>query len=104
MSHRRMTWAEKVAGGRLLAKRAPGYPSWMRLAGVRIGADDLPVAIAAYTTLLAVRGSPLANGGVRFALGRGSVDVVSGPPGLHAVRFVAADGEPPLTAAHGVTV
>ena len=76
----------------------------MHLAGVRIGADDLAGAIAAYTTLLAVPGSPLADGGVRFALGRGSIDVVSGPPGLLAVRFVVADGEPPLAAAHGVTV
>jgi catechol 2,3-dioxygenase-like lactoylglutathione lyase family enzyme len=76
----------------------------MRLAGVRIGSDDLAGAVAAYTTLLGVPGAPLADGGVRFALGRGSVDLFAGPPGLHALRFVAADGEPPVPAAHGVTV
>jgi catechol 2,3-dioxygenase-like lactoylglutathione lyase family enzyme len=76
----------------------------MQLAGVRIGADDPTAAIAAYTTLLAVPAARLAGGGVRFALGCGTVDVVAGPPGLRAIRFVCADGEPPIRDAHGVAV
>lgn len=76
----------------------------MRLAGVRIGADDLAGAIAAYTILLAVPGSPLAGGGMRFALQRGGVDVAAGPPGLRAVRFVCPAGEPIVRDAHGVAV
>ncbi len=74
----------------------------MRLAGVRIGADDLAGAIAAYATLLAVPSSPLAGGGVRFSLQRGSVDVAGGPPGLQAVRFVSEPGDPPLPDAPGI--
>jgi catechol 2,3-dioxygenase-like lactoylglutathione lyase family enzyme len=76
----------------------------MRLAGVRIGTDDAAGAIAAYATLLAVPGTSLRAGGMRFALGRGTVDVVPGPPGLHAVRFLHADGEPPLHDAHGIAL
>lgn len=76
----------------------------MHLAGVRIGADDLPEAIARYATLLALPGEPLVGGGRRFRLARGSVDVVPGSPGLHAVRFVAPEGEPAPPAAHGVTL
>src|SRR5262245_45369834 len=76
----------------------------MQLAGVRIGADDLVGAIAAYATLLAVPGTSLPEGGMRFALTRGTVDIVAGPPGLHAVRFFCPDGEPPMRDAHGVTL
>jgi catechol 2,3-dioxygenase-like lactoylglutathione lyase family enzyme len=75
----------------------------MQLAGVRIGADDLAGAIGAYETLLGVPGTPLAGGGMRFALGRGSVDVVAGPPGLQAVRFAGGEGKS-VPAAHGVGV
>ncbi len=74
----------------------------MRLAGVRIGADDLGEAIAAYATLLDAVGAPLTGGGRRFRLARGSVDVVAGPPGLHAVRFLTAEGEAPLPLGHGI--
>jgi catechol 2,3-dioxygenase-like lactoylglutathione lyase family enzyme len=76
----------------------------MQLAGVRIGADDLVGAIRAYATLLAVPGAPLAGGGMRFALGRGSVDVVGGPPGLQAVRFGGVEEGQSVPAAHGVSV
>jgi catechol 2,3-dioxygenase-like lactoylglutathione lyase family enzyme len=76
----------------------------MQLAGVRIGADGPAAAIAAYATLLAVPGTSLPGGGMRFALARGTVDVVPGPPGLRAVRFLCADGEPPLRDAHGIAL
>ena len=42
----------------------------MRLAGVRIGSEDLTAAIRAYELLLRIPGSPLAGGGMRFRLGR----------------------------------
>jgi catechol 2,3-dioxygenase-like lactoylglutathione lyase family enzyme len=76
----------------------------MQLAGVRIGTDDPAETIAAYATLLAVPGTSLPGGGMRFALGRGTVDIVPGPPGLHAVRFLCADREPPRSDAHGVAL
>jgi catechol 2,3-dioxygenase-like lactoylglutathione lyase family enzyme len=77
----------------------------MRLAGVRIGSDDLAAAVGAYELLLGVPGTPRAGGGVRFRLGRGSVDVVPGASGLRAVCFVADGGEAALpAAAHGIDV
>jgi catechol 2,3-dioxygenase-like lactoylglutathione lyase family enzyme len=76
----------------------------MQLAGICIGADDLVGAIRAYATLLAVPGAPLAGGGMRFVLGRGSVDVVAGPPGLHAVRFGGVEEGQPVLDAHGVSL
>jgi catechol 2,3-dioxygenase-like lactoylglutathione lyase family enzyme len=76
----------------------------MRLAGVRIGAADLAAATGAYGTLLEVGGVPLPGGGTRFRLGRGSVDVVSGQPGLLAVRFVTEATGPDLPDTHGVRV
>ncbi len=75
----------------------------MQLAGLRIGAEDVADGVRAYGLLLDVPGRPLAGGGARFALARGSVDVVPGPPGLHAVLFAASpDQQPPP--AHGVAV
>src|SRR6516225_2199280 len=76
----------------------------MRLVGVRIGSEDPAAAIAAYGLLLDVPGTPCAGGGVRFRLGRGSVDVVAGGPGLRTVRFVSDAGDPPLPTAHGIEV
>ena len=76
----------------------------MRLVGVRIGSEDPAAAVAAYRLLLDVPGTPCAGGGVRFRLGRGSVDVVAGAPGLRAVRFVSDAGDAPLPAAHGIEV
>ena len=75
----------------------------MQLAGVRIGSDDMDAAIRVYSLLLGVPASPLSAGGSRFRLERGSVDVVRGPAGLHALRFVAPPGETP-PAAHGIEV
>src|SRR5262245_35170920 len=75
----------------------------MQLGGVCIGSDDLAGAIRAYRLLLDVPGSPLAGGGARFQLGSGSVDVVGGTPGLHALRFVAAEAGPPPST-HGIAL
>jgi catechol 2,3-dioxygenase-like lactoylglutathione lyase family enzyme len=104
MTHRRMMQTEKVAGGPLLAKRRSRHSAGMRLAGVRIGSNDLAAAVGAYELLLGVPGTPRAGGGVRFRLGRGSVDVVGDAPGLRAVWFVADGGEAALPAAHGIEV
>lgn len=76
----------------------------MRLAGVRIGSEDLAAAIGAYELLLGVPGSPLAGAGMRFRLGRGRVDVVGGGRGLGAVCFAAEPGEAGLQTAHGIDV
>ena len=76
----------------------------MRLVGVRIGSEDLAAAIAAYGLLLDVPGTPCTGGGVRFRLGRGSVDVVAGSPGLRAVRFVSDAGDVPSLTPHGIEV
>jgi catechol 2,3-dioxygenase-like lactoylglutathione lyase family enzyme len=76
----------------------------MRLLGVQIGSEDPAAAVAAYRLLLDVPGTPCAGGGVRFRLGRGSVDVVAGAPGLRAVRFVSDACDAPLPAAHGIEV
>jgi catechol 2,3-dioxygenase-like lactoylglutathione lyase family enzyme len=76
----------------------------MRLVGVRIGSEDLAAAVAAYGLLLDVPGTPCAGGGMRFRLGRGSVDVVAGAPGLRAVRFVSDADDAALPTAHGIEV
>ena len=76
----------------------------MRLVGVRIGSEDLAAAIAAYGLLLDVPGTPCAGGGMRFRLGRGSVDVVAGAAGLRAVRFVSDADDAALPTAHGIEV
>ena len=76
----------------------------MRLVGVRIGSEDLAAAIAAYGLLLDVPSTPCAGGGMRFRLGRGSVDVVAGAPGLRAVRFVSDADDAALPTAHGIEV
>ena len=76
----------------------------MRLVGVRIGGEDLAAAIAAYGLLLDVPGTPCGGGGMRFRLGRGSVDVVAGAPGLRAVCFVSDADDAALPTAHGIEV
>lgn len=61
----------------------------MDLDAVRIGGDDPDALAAAYAVLLGA--SPVDRSGVRrFQLERGAVEVVVGPPGLHALQFVGA--------------
>ena len=56
----------------------------MELAGVEIAAPDA----AAYEMLLGIAPVPRAGGGWRFALERGTVDLVPGDGRLRALRFV----------------
>ena len=76
----------------------------MRLAGVRISSQDLAAAIGAYELLLDVPGSRLPDGGMRFRLERGRVDVVAGEPGLRAVCFVGDAADATLPAELGIDV
>lgn len=76
----------------------------MRFLGVRLGADDVSETARAYATLLDVPPASLPDGGARFLLARGSVDVVPGPPQLLALRFAAEPGDERLADAHGVAV
>src|SRR2546426_10638493 len=76
----------------------------MELDSVQIGVADLDEATAAYTLLLGVEPVRLAGEVRRFQLGRGAVELESGEPGVHSVRFV---GEQPAgwpDAFHGLTV
>jgi catechol 2,3-dioxygenase-like lactoylglutathione lyase family enzyme len=66
----------------------------MLLDAVRIGADDPAGAIADYARLLDVEPTPLDEGGARFALARGAVEVIPGVPGIRSLRFHAVPGEP----------
>src|SRR5690349_17965017 len=68
-----------------------GRRTAVELAGVEIAAPD----VAPYELLLGVTPAPLAGGGSRFALERGTVDLVQGEGGLRALRFVgdAPDGD-----------
>jgi catechol 2,3-dioxygenase-like lactoylglutathione lyase family enzyme len=59
----------------------------VELDGVEIGVPDVADATAAYRLLLGVEPESLATDGRRFALERGTVDVVGGDGGLRAVRF-----------------
>jgi catechol 2,3-dioxygenase-like lactoylglutathione lyase family enzyme len=63
----------------------------VELAGVEIAAPD----VAPYELLLGVAPAPLAGGGARFALERGTVDLVHREGGLRALRFVgdSLDGD-----------
>jgi len=65
----------------------------MRLLGVVIGAGDLDAARERYTALLGTAPRPLADGGWRFRLGPGEVDLVADTPGLRAVRFARDEDE-----------
>src|SRR5262249_3004132 len=76
----------------------------MRLAGVRLGSGALTAAIAAYELLLQLPGSPLPDGGRRFRLERGRVDVVAGESGLRAVCFVGEAADAMVPAALGIDV
>jgi len=76
----------------------------MELDSVQIGVADLDEATAAYTLLLGVDPVRLAGEVCRFQLGRGAVELESGEPGVHSVRFV---GERPAgwpDAFHGLVV
>src|SRR5207247_9663839 len=76
----------------------------MELDSVQIGVADLDEATAAYTLLLGVEPVRLAGEVRRFQLGRGAVELESGEPGVHSIRFV---GERPAgwaDAFHGLAV
>jgi catechol 2,3-dioxygenase-like lactoylglutathione lyase family enzyme len=66
----------------------------MQLDCVRIGASEPDDARLVYGLILGVAPVPIA-GGCRFALARGAVELVEGPPGLHALGFVDDAGEWP---------
>ena len=76
----------------------------MELDSIQIGAPDLDEATAAYTLLLGVEPVRLVGEVRRFQLGCGAVELESGEPGVHSVRFV---GERPAgwpDAFHGLAV
>src|SRR5438309_11018830 len=76
----------------------------MELDSVQIGVADLDEATAAYTLLLGVEPVRLSGEVRRFQLGRGAVELESGEPGVHSIRFV---GERPAgwpDAFHGLAV
>jgi catechol 2,3-dioxygenase-like lactoylglutathione lyase family enzyme len=97
MSHRRITREGSVPVSPLLAKRRLGYRISMRLAGVCLGTDDLAAAERAYEVLLGVPPVVRSNGSVRFALERGSVDLVHGES-VRALRFAAEESAPAIEA------
>jgi catechol 2,3-dioxygenase-like lactoylglutathione lyase family enzyme len=74
----------------------------MRLAGVCLGTDDLAAARRAYELLLGVAPTARNDGTLRFALGRGSVDLVPDPI-FRALRFVA-EHPAPRTTVRGVPI
>jgi catechol 2,3-dioxygenase-like lactoylglutathione lyase family enzyme len=74
----------------------------MRLAGVCLGTDDLAASRRAYELLLGVAPTPRNDGTLRFALGRGSVDLVPDPT-FRALRFVA-EHPVPRTTVRGVPI
>ncbi len=65
----------------------------MYLDSVQIGVVDLHGAGRAYELLLGITSIRPADGGVRFQLQRGAVELESGEPGLHSVTFVAEPDE-----------
>ena len=97
MSHRRITWEGSVPVSPLLAKRRLGYRHSMRLAGVCLGTDDLATAERSYEVLLGVPPVVRSDGTVRFALERGSVDLVHGES-VRALRFAAEEPAPAIVA------
>jgi catechol 2,3-dioxygenase-like lactoylglutathione lyase family enzyme len=76
----------------------------MRLTGVVIGASDLDAARERYQALLATAPRPLGDGGWRFALAPGAIDLVHDTPGLRAVRFAIEPGTAPPADFHGIDV
>ncbi len=66
----------------------------MQLEGVVIGVDDLGGATADYGRLLGTAGVERPDGGRRFPLVRGTVDLVA-TPSVRAVRFSTTDGPTP---------
>lgn len=79
----------------------------MELDSVQIGVADLGEASPAYEMLLGVQPVRLPNG-QRFQLHRGAVEIESGDPGLHSMRFAPAqEGDPVQWSAdsfHGLRV
>ena len=74
----------------------------VELWGVEIGAPDVADAGAAYARLLRIEPEPLGDGGRRFALERGTVDILPGEAGLRALRLA---GDSPVSAGfHGLPV
>src|SRR5262249_42911044 len=59
----------------------------VELWGVEIGAPDVGAAGGAYARLLGIEPEPLQDGGRRFLLERGTVDIVPGEAGLRAIRL-----------------
>jgi catechol 2,3-dioxygenase-like lactoylglutathione lyase family enzyme len=57
---------------------------------VQIGAADVAAATRAYEILLGVAAVRRTDGAVRFQLRRGAVELESGDPGLHSIRFSVA--------------
>ena len=64
-----------------------GRHARMELASVLIGSDDLARARRDYALLLGVEAGTLADGSLRFRLGRGAVELARATPGLRAIRF-----------------
>jgi catechol 2,3-dioxygenase-like lactoylglutathione lyase family enzyme len=63
-----------------------------RFDAVRIGTDDVLRATRTYGSLLGCEPERGEAGAVRFALGRGAVEIVPGKPGAQSLRLVAAPG------------
>ncbi|MCW5890504.1 MAG: VOC family protein [bacterium] len=76
----------------------------MLLDAVRIGADDPAATIADYARLLGVPPTPLGDGGARFALERGAVEIAPGRDGIESLRFHAAGVETPPADFLGPTI
>jgi catechol 2,3-dioxygenase-like lactoylglutathione lyase family enzyme len=68
----------------------------MLLDAVRIGAVDPATAIADYARLLGVAPTPRDDGGARFALDRGAIEIVRGDAdAIRSLRFHVSDDEAP---------
>jgi catechol 2,3-dioxygenase-like lactoylglutathione lyase family enzyme len=76
----------------------------MQLDAILIGTDDIARALRDYTLLLGVEPRPLANGGWRFPLTRGAVEIAPGRPGLDALRFLVAGKPANPESFHGIRV
>jgi len=69
---------------------------------VQIGVPDLDRGSMSYERLLRVRPLVLPSGARRFQLRRGAVELESGTPGVHSVRFVVRASDDPGRARVGV--
>jgi len=74
---------------------------------VQIGAPDLEEAVRHYRILLGREGED-GDGGHRFALERGAVELIAGEAGVRSLRFAPEPGTPPWPSAehayHGLRV